>query len=219
MIKKVFKGVLSFLIFDIGIILLAFAIEKYSSYAGPTGWDCPAEEFQERYLARYTEIVEECKSKNDLSCSQEIVLDDPTMIRFRLYTEDFTIHIDFGVFDPSYGSLFVNLYYYGEDASSLYEYEEQAALVCFITDVIKACAYEPETDKAYFPSLYEKVIQDDTNRVATEEIHYDDDVGHIGYEVWALYDGAAGLYKGTARDTDGLACNRYRFLGLLKASP
>ncbi|MBQ7315248.1 MAG: hypothetical protein IJW83_04500 [Clostridia bacterium] len=46
-----------------------------------------------------------------------------------------------------------------------------------------------------------------------------ENVGHIGYEVWALYDGAAGLYKGTARDTDGLICNRYQFLGLLKSSP
>lgn len=216
--RSVLIEIIFFLISLVTVTLtLWFATEN--SYTSPNRWNGSTDDFQEQYLAQYTEIVEECKSKNNLACSQEIVLDDPTLIRFLLYTDEFTIHMDFCLFYSARGRLFVNLYYYGEDASSLYEYEEQAALVCFITDVIEACAYEPETDKAYFPSLYDKVIQDDTNRVATEEIHYDEIVGPLGYEVWALYDGAAGLYKGTARDTDGLACNRYRFLGLLKASP
>lgn len=215
------------------LLLALFLLACYedTSYYRNSGWDCTAEQFEERYFDLFAFKIDELKSKHNIECTQINEVRSDSLIVITLYNDEFTCYFRFGCVnfvatdlknfgqEDGYGGFDVELYFYGSDENDLYSYSAQEKYVNFLNDVTCAFAFDIEYDletNIYYDT-YSYCI--DNNQLAHNNlIHSDSLVDELSYGVRLKYEGASSDYKLEGNEELAIKCNMYYYKGLLRGT-
>ena len=220
-----------FIIFVLLFALFLLACYEDTSYYRNSGWDCTAEQFEERYFDLFTLKIDELKSKYGIECMQINEVRSDSLIVITLYNEEFTGYFRFGCVnfistnlkdfgqEDGYGGFDVKLYFYGSDENDLESYGAQEKYVNFLNDATHVFAFDIEYDletNIYYDT-YSYCI--DNNQLAHNNlIHSDSLVDKLSYGVRLKYEGASSDYKLEGNEELAIKCNMYYYKGLLRGT-
>ena len=208
------------------VIVIILCISSFMSCESPedyykdANWSCTNEEFNDMYMPAYLAKIEELKQKYNIECTQISEVKDyerDVGYEIYLYNEVFTVKLFFANRRYGCGDFWVHLYYYGNEAVDLKDYEKQKPFVDFINELTRYVAFDTKNEESdnHFERLYLDCIENGEKN-ATYNIHFDDLVDYVRYFVTLENANKGWYYKMQKDDNLEILANIYGFEGILK---
>ena len=167
------------------LAIIIFALSAVScgdlTYYKDAQWDCPQEEFYDRYHepveAKIMQVIE--ASGVEVKHFVEAVDDDA--FRFVFQNDTFVCLIYFYC-EELWGHCNVNMYFYGEDEGQLRDYDAQKKYLDLVNEVTHLIAYKIDPELNMYENAYNSCIENNVNTFE-KEIHYDAMTGVSKYGV------------------------------------
>jgi len=203
--------------------------ESPEDYYKDSNWSCTNEEFNDMYMPAYLAKIEELKQKYNIECTQIFEEKDykrDVGYKIYLFSDAFTIDLFFanrsflswdGAPAGGYGAFRVHLYYYGNEAVDLKDYEKQRTLVDFINEFTRYVAFDTRSEECdnHFERLYLDCIKNGEEH-ASYVIHFDELIDYVYYGVDLEICGAEWWYKMQKDHDVHILSNSFEFEGILK---
>lgn len=189
---------------------------NYEEYYQTTGWSYEEEEFDNVYIEKCINKLQELKGLYNIDCSELIEHKDHYYDVY-LYNDLFTIKILLS-YGKSYGKYSICLYYYGDEEHPLEDYESQKNLVNLVNDFTNYASFDSKTDQNHFERLHMESVQKSSgdHSSASDKYHFDHVIGYVGYSAGVYCNNGGYYYKVQKNSELDVLSNNYAFDGILK---
>ena len=197
------------------ILVLSLASCGVSTYYRGAGWDCPQEEFYDRYYAATgAKLLSVATEHGITACLEGTDVEDDHFLLV-IYDGMFTCYFNFTC-EELWGKVTADMYFYGENEEQLKDYSLQQKYTEFVNHVMQLFAYDMSFETNVFEDAYTSC---QTNSALSYEktLENDNMVGEVKYGLTLNLEREIGNHtfkkeKGTWK------YNYYYFEGLLNGN-
>ena len=197
------------------ILVLSLASCGVSTYYRGAGWDCPQEEFYDRYYSATGAKLVSVAAEHGITAYLEGTDVEDDHFLLVVYDDMFTCYFNFSC-EELWGKVTADMYFYGENADQLNDYSLQQKYVDFVNHVMQLIAYDMNFETNVFEDAFNNCM---TNSALSYEKMFRDDymIGEVKYGFTLNLEREIGNH--TAKTEKGTwKYNYYYFEGLLNGN-